>query len=374
MSPEAADRIRGTWDDPYFQSGRHGGFSTDRYRRDSVQRPSVLGPSEVGWDPVTGMPYGPIPKGTLALRYQERAEAVARQREAALWNDAHRSMQLAEQGLTQYRNNAASVLRSGVYRDQAQLFANQAQTIEAPDLLGGFREEQRQAALRRARKDRQRAERTQLITSLVGVAASLVTSGIGGIAAAGAMAAAPKPDQPQPQPEPQPPGGPQPQPSGQLGFDTRPGSQPFGPLPMSGAIEQGQGSPAFGPQPLQGSQPLRLEGPRVPMGQGQSQMGGSIGQPAFGPQPAAGGPISMGGQQQGQGGFGAPGGSQALRGGQQKQGGSQGGQQGMGSPSVVQEAATIAYGHILDDDDTLSMFEEAVYARSRSIAAGVYVA
>lgn len=329
-----------------------------------------------GWDYETGALKGALPTGRQALEYQAYSERLARQRQNQLFDDAHRAMQLGEQSLTQYRNNAASALRSGIYQSRAQLYANQAQTIEPFDVLSGFREEQRQRALRDAKKARRRAEAAQIIGAVVGVAATAVTGGAaaGLLAGVGAGAAALANRDQQNAAEAQAEGEAlRDTPQGAGGGLTLPGgARPFAGGPASGQggggglVLPGAGSPpqAQSQQGPVGQGNLRLEGgaygqQQGPPGQRQLQPQGSRvlsqGQPAA---------AYVGQQPQGQG--------QQMRLGQP---GTQGlrQQQGMGGGvDVVGTASRLAYASVVADDDTLDQIEVGLAMRTQFISSGRY--
>lgn len=345
-----------------------GGWFRGSGRRSPVVEPA---PSYADWDYETGTPNSPVPTGSLALQYQAYAERLARQRQGQLWDDAHRSMQLAEQSLTQYRNNAASVLRSGVYQNRAQLFANQAQTIEPADVLSGFREEQRQRALRDAKKARRRAESMQIIGAVVGIAATAATGGaaaglLAGVGAgAGLLANRERGDADAALQEAESPSFQIPRAdAGLMGGQTIAGGQ-IGPQPAPGfreqqSMPQSQGQLSQGQQGPPVSQGLRLEGGTY--GQQQGPPGQQQRQPQ-GPQGAPGQQATaFGGQQPQQG--------QQMRMGQP---GQQQQQQGMGGGmDVVGTASRLAYASVVADDDALDQIEVGLAVRTQLISSGRY--
>lgn len=98
------------------------------------------------WD-ASGMPVGQMPRGDYALDYQYEANRRAEQRRQALWGDAHGALQQGTNLLQMYRPGGASALASGIYNQQASLYGTQALNTVAPDMLIGWREDQRQQAL-----------------------------------------------------------------------------------------------------------------------------------------------------------------------------------------------------------------------------------
>ncbi len=101
-----------------------------------------------GWD-ADGMPIGRMPRGENALLWQYEANRRARTRRQALWNDATGALDQGANLLQSYRPGGSAALASGIHRQKAQMFGTQALNYSAPDLLIGYREEQRQIALKK---------------------------------------------------------------------------------------------------------------------------------------------------------------------------------------------------------------------------------
>lgn len=98
------------------------------------------------WDS-SGMPVGRMPRGDYALDYQYEANRRAEQRRQALWGDAQGALQQGADLLQTYRPGGASALASGIFNQQSNLYGTQALNTVAPDMLIGWREDERQKAL-----------------------------------------------------------------------------------------------------------------------------------------------------------------------------------------------------------------------------------
>lgn len=346
-------------------------FSGRKYRR---RRTYYTGtdPRYASWDYETGMPMGPVPTGRDALMYQDYAEGLARQRQSDLWSDAQRSMELAGQSFSQYRNNAASRLQAGLYQNQAGLYAQQAGTITAPDVLGGWREEQRQQALREARKARRKAETMQWVGLGITAVGSLL-GGVGAIAGAGIGAGlnAAANNELGNIGQQQAAGDQAAQEDGEAWRGTAGGAGggltlPGGEMPFSG---DGAGGGSIVPSP-QGNVAPPSGAPtfRSASLQPQGQPGGGGG---YLPQQQQGSGYVAGGAQQ-------QGGPMARQGGGQMGGG--GGQQaqrqrggGMVAPSPAESALPIMLAQVLEDDSSIDEFYAGLRARTAMISSGAYL-
>lgn len=274
--------------------GRATGLSPGKLPQDPYQSANPYGPNAPQWDE-TGMPVGPMPRGQYALDYQHEANRRAEQRRNALWGDAQGSMRQAADLFQSYRPGGSAALAANVYGQKANLYGTQAQTIEAPDLLMGYREHERQMA-ERERKQANKFARTmgivQLGAQVAGMAMGVPPTG-GGV---DAPQATPSPGADQPitmegrQGYDQPIGPPTPAMQGRLGYD-----QPAGPPVPQGGIQDTAG---YG-QAMQQRQQLRQQGPQgapgaapgAPM-QGGAQGGAGQDQPPGGA-PGGGGGMGM---------------------------------------------------------------------------------
>lgn len=148
-------------------------------------------PYNIQWDPNTLTPIGMqgYPTGQHALNYQARAEQLAREKENRLIGQGSRYLQQASQIFDVYRPGGAQALRAGLYRDQAQYSLQSAGMVEAPDLLAGYREEQRLAAERARKKAARRAQVGQIVGGVVTVIGAAVGgpvgAAVGGLVGAG---------------------------------------------------------------------------------------------------------------------------------------------------------------------------------------------
>lgn len=358
--------IRDAFLEPQVAYGR---FLFGRYK-DRRSYFTGTDPRYAGWDYETGMPMGPVPTGRMALQYQDYAEGLARQRQSDLWSDAQRSMELAGQSFSQYRNNAASRLQAGLYQNQAGLYAQQAGTITAPDVLGGWREEQRQQALREARKARRKAETMQwvglgitAVGSLLGGVGAIAGAGIG----AGLNAAANNIGQQQAA------GNQAAQEEGEAWRGTAGGAGggltlPGGEMPFSGG---GAGGGSIVPSP-QGNVAPPSGAPvfRSASLQPQGQPGGGGGYLPQQRQQQGGGYVAGGAQQQG-GPMARQGGGQMGGGGGQQAQRQQGG--GMAAPSPAESALPIMLAQVLEDDSSIDEFYAGLRARTAMISSGAYL-
>lgn len=330
-------------------------------------------PRYAGWDYETGMPMGPVPTGSMALQYQDYAEGLARQRQADRWSDAQRSMELAGQSFSQYRNNAASRLQSGLYQNQASLYAQQAGSITAPDVLGGWREEQRQQSLREARRARRRAETMQWV-GLGLTAIGTLVGGVGGAAVGAALGGGAnilanrerQRDQAA-------------QEGGEAWRDTAGGAGggltlPGGDMPFSGqpgVQQQGGGGGLVLPAGA-GPSPQGNVAPPMPGGGPVTQGGGPQTQGGYQQRQQQGGGGGYMPEQQAGGGYArAGGGGQGMRGG-----GGQGqpAQQGMGMQSPAEAAFPIMLAQATDEDSSIDEFYAGLKARTAMISSGAYLA
>lgn len=98
------------------------------------------------WDS-SGMPVGRMPRGDYALDYQYEANRRAEQRRQALWGDSQGALQQGADLMQMYRPGGASALASGIFSQQASMYGTQALNTVAPDMLIGWREDERQKAL-----------------------------------------------------------------------------------------------------------------------------------------------------------------------------------------------------------------------------------
>lgn len=242
-----------------------------------------LDPRSVQWDPVTGMPMipGPVP-GKWAVRYQEVAQRLTRQRQQGLWGDAQNVMRQAQDLLTGYRPGGSAALAAGIFGQRAGLYAQQAQSYTEPDLMSGYRQRQIESAQESARKYR------DINTALGFMQAS--ANVIGAVTGAG-QAPAPEIGQEGPQ-APQTPyaGGFTPQGEAGGSYSIAPG----GGLARAPAPGQRPGAPGAAPAPGGGGMAARMPGP-TPAGGGGPAPGG----------PGAPGPGGAGAGLPPSGGFGA---------------------------------------------------------------------
>lgn len=136
----------------------------------------------VRWDPLTGMPInvaGP-PSHELALKYQYRAQEIIRRRQQALWGDAQGALASGQDLLQSYRPGGSAALASGIFGQQANLYAAQAQHLEEPDLLSQYRENSEIEAKREAKRNRN----IQIGLGVLQAGVSMATLGLGGAAMA----------------------------------------------------------------------------------------------------------------------------------------------------------------------------------------------
>lgn len=174
--------FQGKWDDTYGQLDP-GPNGNDTPAPGQERR----SPDQLQWDPITGMPInanGP-PSNDQALAYQYKAQELIRRRQQALWGDAANSIQQGIGLMTSYRPGGSAALASGLYQSRANVFQNQAASLEEPDLMSIYREDKQIQADREAR----RARNMQFAMSAAGIVAGIATggAGFGLLAGAGAL-------------------------------------------------------------------------------------------------------------------------------------------------------------------------------------------
>lgn len=140
--------------------------------------------SNVQWD-ATGRPIGRMPKGKYALDYQYEADRRTQERRNALWSDAHGALNQGRGLLESYRPGGAAALASGIYGQQAGLYAQESMALQSPDLLMGYREHKQEEADYERRKAQENAQ----FMSLIGAGVGLLGLGAAGGGAAAAMGA-----------------------------------------------------------------------------------------------------------------------------------------------------------------------------------------
>lgn len=139
------------------------------------------GPDAPQWDE-NGFPVGRMPSGKYALDYQHEANRRTEGRRNALWGDAHNVMGQATDLLQSYRPGGSAALASGIHAQRANLYGSQAQSLEAPDLLMGYREHKQNEA----DAARKQSERFASTMGLVQTGAALLATVYGGPAAGAA--------------------------------------------------------------------------------------------------------------------------------------------------------------------------------------------
>lgn len=141
----------------------------------------------VQWDPFTFRPIGTDgpPAHEVALQYQYRSDELRSARQNAIWNDAYGAVQQGTELLSGYRPGGSAVLASGLLQNRASLLAQQAISLESPDLMSAYREDAEIKAQRAA----SRAARTQAIVGGVQAVAGIAGLAIGGPGAAAARVA-----------------------------------------------------------------------------------------------------------------------------------------------------------------------------------------
>lgn len=274
-------------------------------------------PDQMQWDPITGMPIGMRgpPSHEVALKYQYRAQELTRRRQQALWGDAQNVMMGARNLLQSYRPGGSAALASGVFGQQAGLYASQAQSLEEPDLMAGARQNAEIQAAREAKRARNLQIGLGIVQAGATLGASAIAAGAGGAASFGLNLGNTFAQQGAP-----PMGtsygtsgtqmGPGVQSGGPTGFEGSGGSYPYVQTtyqtpqsiqaPVFGSAAEGQlfGPPSppqygpltpggFGPMPSQGGSESS-GGPSAPQPKGGPQTGGGAG-PAPGGQTGAGG-------------------------------------------------------------------------------------
>jgi len=141
------------------------------------------------------MPYGPH-----ALDYQFIANRQTEQRRQALWGDVQNTMRQGMDLMQSYRPGGAAALASGMYGQSAGLYAQQAMSLESPDLLIGYRAQKQDEATKeakRANRINQIMGGLHLAAGIAGAAAGAPGAGAGGQpqtapAQAGAVPGAPQ--------------------------------------------------------------------------------------------------------------------------------------------------------------------------------------
>src|SRR5689334_11368455 len=131
-------------------------------------------PYTIQWDPDTGLPIGlkGPPKGNFAPQYQWHAKEMAAQYNARKKRDAMAFLNQGARIAESFRPGGyAGTVGSGLYQARANLAAND--TLDEPDVLAGWRDEEAFRARKRARK-----------AGLIQLGGSILTSGL---TAAGAM-------------------------------------------------------------------------------------------------------------------------------------------------------------------------------------------
>lgn len=252
----------------------------------------------VQWDQY-GNPIGQrAPRLENAVDWQYLANQKAEQRRSALWNDAQGVMQQGQNLLSSYRPGGSAALASGIFGQRANLYAGQAASTEAPDMMLGYRQQKQLEA----DKEAKRAAKLQQIMGGIQTAANVVgaVTGAGGGSAAqlpqGSQTTAPT------APGTTPAGG---APGGGGGG---PGMVPGGGVGAAGMVPGGGGGP--GVNPATGGAmmaPGQTYGPPGP--------GGGVSAQGFGgPSGGAGGPVGGKGGGRGGPGAGAPGSGPGLAG------------------------------------------------------------
>lgn len=151
-------------------------------------------PDQLQFDPYTGMPInanGP-PGAEVALGYQYRAQEIIRRRQNALWGDAANSIQQGIGLMSSYRPGGSAALASGLFQNKANIYQNQAASLEEPDLMSQYRDAKSSDADKAAKQ----ARNIQLGLSAASLVAGVATGGAGfflGGAAGAAGAAAQTP-------------------------------------------------------------------------------------------------------------------------------------------------------------------------------------
>ena len=156
--------------------------------------PGPFGPSASPYDPsvrwdAQGFPVGPMPRGgDMPLEYQYEANRRTEQRRQALWNDAQGSIRQGLDLFQSYRPGGSAALASGMFGQSAGLYGQQAQTLEAPDLLIDWRRD------KQAKADLE-AKRAQRFSQVMGVfqfgaQVASAASGGGPVAAAATLPSA----------------------------------------------------------------------------------------------------------------------------------------------------------------------------------------
>lgn len=145
-----------------------GRYYTDRGGLPFYQTPNI---NDVRWDE-NGNPIGleGPPQGDAAYQFQFQAEMRARQRQAALWGDAQNQMNQGLRLFQSYRPGGSAALASGFFQHSADLYAQQAQGVTAPDLLAERRKQAIDSANRYAGKN----ERFSKWISGINTAVSLI--------------------------------------------------------------------------------------------------------------------------------------------------------------------------------------------------------
>lgn len=134
-------------------------------------------------------PLGPGPRGRWAWDYQYEANRRAELMRQSLWSDAQGSIDQALGLLSSYRPGGSAALASGLHGQRAGLFATQAQTIEAPDMLIDMRRHLQAEANRKANRAAAIGQALGIAQGVAGIASTGLSlfggAGAGGAAAAG---------------------------------------------------------------------------------------------------------------------------------------------------------------------------------------------
>lgn len=117
---------------------------------------STTAPNQTTWDPTTFRPTGPgserVVRGPYALDYQNTANQMAEAARARYYRQSQGFLSGANKMFQSYRPGGAATLASGIYSQQAQLAYNIGSNQQAPDLLMGYREDERKQAESEAKK------------------------------------------------------------------------------------------------------------------------------------------------------------------------------------------------------------------------------
>jgi len=144
-------------------------------------------PDEVQWDPDTGMPIGLIgpPDPGLALAYQQRANEVAAQHNAASRNDAQTYLAQGVRSSETFRPGGYGAVASGLYSQRANAaFQDQ---IDPADMMAGSRD----FAIQQQNRAQKQAQTLGYVNTAVKLVAAYYTGGASlAVDAAGTASAA----------------------------------------------------------------------------------------------------------------------------------------------------------------------------------------